>query len=76
MEYGKRKKCLKEKFNFICNYQLCEYEKNNIENKQKKCLDEYLNKIEISYNFQEIDIKSVFSEREIIFYFNPTIENF
>ena len=65
MEYGKRQKYLKEKYNFICNCQLCEYEKNNIENKEKKCLDEYLNKIEINYNFQEIDIKSIFSKHEI-----------
>ena len=63
MEYGKRQKYLKEKYNFICNCQL--YEKNNIENKEKKCLDEYLNKIEINYNFQEIDIKSIFSKHEI-----------
>ena len=64
MEYGKRQKYLKEKFNFIYNCQLCEYEKNNIENKEK-CLDEYLNKIDVNYNFQEIDIKSIFSKQEI-----------
>ena len=65
MEYGKRQKYLKEKFNFICYSQLYEYEKNNIENKQKKCLDEYLNKIDVNYNFQQIDIKSIFSKQEI-----------
>ena len=45
MLYETRQKILKEIYDFECNCELCEYEKNKMKENEKKILDEYLKKL-------------------------------
>ena len=51
MDFKSRQKFLKENYNFYCNCQLCQYEKNQIEKyKEKTILDDYLKQLDINFN--------------------------
>ena len=51
MDYESRQKCFKQNYNFYCNCQLCQYEKNQFQKyKEKTILENYLQQLEINVN--------------------------
>ena len=51
MDYESRQKCFKQNYNFYCNCQLCQYEKNQFQKyKEKIILENYLQQFEININ--------------------------